>query len=228
MVNCKNQAHPSHDHLPLPRWQGQYRCVLFIAQPMQYAVRIMNRASSDEDLMLRYRDGEASAFETLYERYRGPLFRYLFRQCGNEAVAEELFQDIWIKLIQARERYQVQAKFKTYLYHIAHNRLIDHYRRSTYGVPASFAGDDPPDMDDFPGSEVDRPDHVVDQQQQFDRLLELAEQLPEAQREAFLLRQQANMSLDEIATATGVDRETAKSRVRYAVAKLRKGMGMTT
>ena len=66
---------------------------------MHYAVRIMNRGSSDEDLMLRYREGDITAFESLYERHRGPLFRYLFRQCSNRAQAEELFQDIWMKLI---------------------------------------------------------------------------------------------------------------------------------
>ena len=89
---------------------------------------------ADETLMLRYRDGDAGAFEHLYARHKGSLYRYLLRQCGQPAVAEELFQDIWLKLIAARGGYAVQAKFSTWLYRIAHNRLVDHYRASARGL----------------------------------------------------------------------------------------------
>ena len=99
----------------------------------------MDNAAPDEELMNRYRDGDAHAFEVLYTRHKGPLYRYLLRQCGAAALAEELFQDVWMKLIRARERYETRAKFTTYLYHLAHNRLIDHYRRAKAGVPISYA-----------------------------------------------------------------------------------------
>ena len=89
----------------------------------------MDDQPSDEQLMLRFGGGDAAAFDVLYDRHRGGVFRYLLRQCGNRAAAEELFQDIWMNLVQARGRYKVEAKFATYLYTLAHNRLMDHFRR---------------------------------------------------------------------------------------------------
>ena len=83
--------------------------------------------------MLCYRDGDAGAFDALYARHKGGLYRYLLRQCREPAAAEELFQDVWMNLIRARARYTVQAKFTTYLYRLAHNRLIDHYRKHEPG-----------------------------------------------------------------------------------------------
>jgi RNA polymerase sigma-70 factor (ECF subfamily) len=84
---------------------------------------------SDEALMLAYRDGDAGAFDVLYARHRGGTYRYLLRQCRNAGLAEEMFQDVWMNLIRARTGYTVQARFTTYLYRIAHNRLMDHFRR---------------------------------------------------------------------------------------------------
>ncbi len=172
--------------------------------------------------MLRYRDGEVDAFTSLYERHKGPLFRYLLRQCRQAAVAEELFQDIWMNLIRARERYEVRAKFKTYLYSLAHNRVIDHYRRQSTGVPLSYDDDpDDPLIDRLPAQDQTEPQNVAEAREQARRLMSALEALPEAQREAFLLREETGMSLEEIAAVTGVNMETAKSRLRYAVAKLR-------
>ena len=91
----------------------------------------MPREDSDEALMLRYRNGDARAFERLYERHKGALFRYFLRQCSQRAVAEELFQDVWTSLVRSRDRYRVRAKFTTLLYRMAHNRIIDHRRSST-------------------------------------------------------------------------------------------------
>ncbi|MFO1349747.1 MAG: RNA polymerase sigma factor [Gammaproteobacteria bacterium] len=186
----------------------------------------MRADDTDETLMLRYRDGDARAFEALYTRHKGPLFRYLLRQCGNTTNAEELFQDIWFKLVRARNGYSVKAKFTTYLYHMAHNRLIDHYRAQARGLPLSYS-DDPDDdvLDGIPAAHHDQPDQREDRRRQVERLLALLGMLPEAQREAFLLREEAGLSLEEIAQATGVPPETAKSRLRYALAKLRSGMG---
>lgn len=185
----------------------------------------MSNTRSDEALMLDYAAGNAHAFEILYGRHKGPLYRYLLRQCRLPAVAEELFQDVWMNLIRARARYQPRAKFTTYLYKLAHNRLIDHYRQQGRGVPISY--DDDPDeslLDRQPAATQTQPDTRVGLARQAGQLLKLIEGLPEAQREALLLREEAGMSLEEIAAATGVNMETAKSRVRYAVAKLRHGM----
>ena len=93
----------------------------------------MDNAAPDEELMTRYRDGDARAFEVLYTRHKGPLYRYLLRQCGAAALAEELFQDVWMNLIRTRERYEARAKFTTWLYTLAHHRVIDHHRRQGAG-----------------------------------------------------------------------------------------------
>ena len=90
---------------------------------------------TDEQLMEQYRDGNARAFDVLYERHKGGIYRYLLRQCNNAATAEELFQDVWMNLVRSRQRYTIQAKFTTYLYRMAHNRLIDYYRKSSRGLP---------------------------------------------------------------------------------------------
>jgi len=179
---------------------------------------------SDEELMERYRDGDAGAFDFLYGRHKGGVYRYLLRQCGGRGVAEELFQDVWMNLIRARSTYRVTAKFTTWLYRLAHNRLIDHYRARAGGMPVSFDAEDGPVMDSIPAARGDDPAVSADIKQQAGRLLQLIADLPEAQREAFLMQQESDMSVEDIAEATGVNRETAKSRLRYALARLRAGM----
>lgn len=179
---------------------------------------------SDEQLMESYRDGDSGAFDVLYGRHKGGVFRYMLRQCGNQGVAEELFQEVWMNLIRTRHAYTVQARFSTYLYRLAHNRLIDYYRSQAGGVPASFDDDNAVALESIAGARGSDPAVDVDARQQARRLLQLISELPEAQREAFLLQQESDMSVEEIAQATGVNRETAKSRLRYAIAKLRQGM----
>ena len=181
--------------------------------------------SSDEELMLLYRDGDAGAFDVLYARHKGGVYRYLLRQCREAPVAEELFQDVWMSLIRARRGYTVQAKFTTYLYRLAHNRLVDHYRKTSPAVLVALEEEGGEAILEVP-DERDRPaDEALDTRRQAERLLELVALLPEAQREAFLMQQEAGMSVEEIAQATGVTRETAKSRLRYAMSRLKQGMG---
>ncbi len=99
--------------------------------------------------MLCYRDGDAGAFDALYARHKGGLYRYLLRQCREPAAAEELFQDVWMNLIRARAAYTVQAKFTTYLYRLAHNRLIDHYRKVNQATVTSFDAEDGPAVEEL-------------------------------------------------------------------------------
>jgi len=174
--------------------------------------------------MLCYRDGDAGAFDALYARHKGGLYRYLLRQCRNAQAAEELFQDVWMNLIRARAGYTVQAKFTTYLYRLAHNRLIDLYRRNAHATVTSFEDEDCEALAELPDEREQPAADALDTKRQAARLLELLAGLPEAQREAFLLQQEGGMSVEEIARATGVTRETAKSRLRYAMGKLRQGM----
>jgi RNA polymerase sigma-70 factor (ECF subfamily) len=185
----------------------------------------MHREMSDEALMLAYRDGDAAAFEVLHGRWRGRLYRYLLHQCGNAATADELYQDIWLKVVGARLRYEVAAKFSTWLFRIAHNRLMDHFRSQgrtrleSFGE--HFGEEDAPALDP-PAAECDRPERMLERKALVQRLLDCIEALPAAQREAFLLAEEGEMSVDEIAAAAGVKRETAKSRLRYAIDKLRR------
>ena len=129
-----------------------------------------------------------------------------------------------MNLIRARATYTVQARFTTYLYRLAHNRLVDHYRAHAGNVAASFDDVDGPALDNLEAPREADPAVNADVRQQARQLLQLIEDLPPPQREAFLLQQESDMSLEEIAEATGVNRETVKSRLRYAVAKLREGM----
>lgn len=181
----------------------------------------MPREESDEALMLRYRNGEVRAFELLYQRHKGPLFRFMLRQCAQRAVAEELFQDVWTNLIHSRERYRVRAKFTTLLYRMARNRLID-YRRSAGAnpghdaasaeQPAETAGVDP------------GPQNLLEAERAGARIRALIAALPADQRDAFLLREEGGLRLEQIAEVTGVGTETVKSRLRYAVAKLKQAL----
>jgi len=173
---------------------------------------------SDESLMLAYAAGDAAAFERLYHRHRGKLYRFLARQLhGNGALADELFQDVWQRVISARQSWTPEAAFSTWLYRIAHNRLADHWRALQHRPPA------PEDADE----RTERmPDHDTPERQlsEFEerRRLHLAlDELPQEQREVILLRLQQDLSLEEIGEITGVGRETVKSRLRYAMDKLR-------
>ena len=173
---------------------------------------------TDESLMLSYGDGNLRSFEILYGRYKDPLYRFILRQCVNSSIAEELFQDVWSRLIKARETYQVSAKFRTWLYQIAQNRLIDHYRKESSNKSVSHSSDE---LDILAADESEQPDRRTESSKKADNLLKCVERLPDSQKQAFLLKQEAGLSVAEIAEITGVNEETAKSRIRYAVKKLR-------
>ena len=185
----------------------------------------MTDENSDEALMLRFQAGDASAFDTLYARHRGGLFRFILRQCRIRGTAEELFQDVWMNLIQAKARYRVEAQFRTYLYTLAHNRVIDFFRSHSRAEAILFDSDDESDAtQSIPGSRIDEPQVQAEAREQGTAILRVLEGLPAPQREAFLLHEEAGLSVEEIAAATGVSFEAAKSRLRYAVAKLREGL----
>ena len=126
-----------------------------------------------------------------------------------------------MRVIRARERYKVTASFSTYVYQIAHNLLIDHYRKTAGKLPVSY--DDDPEANEAILVDNGQPavETKVDSNRQLDEVLTAIGELPDAQREAFLLKEESGMSLDEIAEVTGVNRETAKSRLRYTIRKLR-------
>lgn len=175
----------------------------------------MDEAPEDSALMLRYRDGDVVAFEVLYKRHNDALYRYLLRLCHHRDTAEDIFQEVWGKIIKARENYRPTAKFATFLYRVAHNCFIDHIRRNKrHTLTVAVEPDNHPDPGDLPEMQTER--HLARR-----RLIDALEHLPEEQRDVFLLREEAGLDLDQIASITGTNRETAKSRLRYAVAKLR-------
>lgn len=182
----------------------------------------MDGGPTDEGLMCAFRDGDAAAFDTLYRRHRAPLFRFLLRQCAGGAV-EELVQDCWLRVIQAREGYQPTARFTTWLYRIAHNRLMDHFRAHARSALESYADGERlrEVLESAPAPALQEPASQLERAQLGAVLLQALQALPAAQREAFLLQEEGGLSVEEIALATGVGRETAKSRLRYATARLR-------
>jgi RNA polymerase sigma-70 factor (ECF subfamily) len=175
---------------------------------------LLQPEETDEALMLAYQAGDAAAFDRLYRRHKDALFRFLLRSANDRAVAEEVFQDVWMNLVRARKSYRPTARFSTYLYQVAHNRLVDVWRRQR---PLDELSDDLPA--DTPG-----PEHIAIGQDASRHLLTLIAALPAEQREAVLLHEERGLSLDEIASVTGAGRETIKSRLRYALDKLRRGM----
>jgi len=173
---------------------------------------------NDTALMLRYQDGNMAAFETLYKRHRGPLFRFLLHRIGNQQFAEDVFQEVWSRVIRSRENYRPNAKFTTYIYHIARNCAVDHYRRT--GKQESVISDGDDCVAESVASTGNPVAAAVNRDMRNALSMALSE-LPVEQREAFLLREESGLSLDEIATVTRVGKETVKSRLRYALGKLR-------
>jgi len=204
-----------------------------VTAALDHAAHSAGDPPADEDLMLRYAVGDAASFEQLYARHRAGLFRFILRQCGDRSTAEELFQDVWSRLIQARAAYRPDARFATWLYTLAHNRIVDWYRKRSKVVWLQFGGED--DALDMEGAlpsllgqvaalRTEQPEVRAESRQLAARLLQLLESLPPAQREAFLLHQEGGLSVAEIAAVTHTAVETAKSRLRYAIARLRLGL----
>ena len=163
--------------------------------------------------MLAYGRGNAAAFETLYLRHRGALYRFMLRAIKHRAAAEELFQEAWIRVIESRSRYAPRARFTTWLYTIAHNLLVDHWRRKGLTLVQLD--------EELAGAAPDDPARQAEAREALARLVRIIETLPAAQREAFLLHEEAGLTVAEIAQVTGSSEESAKSRLRYAMAKLK-------
>jgi len=179
---------------------------------------------TDEQLMLAYGAGSAAAFEVLYGRWRRQIYRFLIRQCASAGTADELYQDVWLRVVNARRQYTVAAKFSTWLFRIARNRLIDHWRSEGRKPVAEM-----PEVDDCETDPVDsvaapdelQPEKIMERKERVRLVVCAVESLPDMQREVFLLHEEGGLTIDEIATLTGVGHETAKSRLRYAMTRLR-------
>ncbi|MCI0414245.1 RNA polymerase sigma factor [bacterium] len=185
----------------------------------------MNEPASDEVLMLRYKDGDLSAFEVIIEKHQQPLFSFVYRFCNDYHQAQDLVQDVFLRLVKMAKNYEPKAKFTTYLYTIAHNVCIDYLRRKKKRQSVSLS--DPIDAENGMTLEETMKDGRANpqrdfQQKSFEQALHQAvEDLPPEQREVFLLREQQNLAFDEIARIVGCLPSTAKSRMRYALQSIR-------
>ncbi len=180
---------------------------------------------TDESLMLRYAGGELSAFDTLYTRHEMAVWRFVFRSVRNQAVADDLMQGVWFAVARQAGVYEAKASFRTWLFTIAHNRMVDHFRTSRHHTSLDGNSDEDQALHETLAADSGfGPVRQLQSREQAAALIHAVEALPAQQREAFLLQAEAGLSVDEIAAATGVNFETAKSRLRYARSSLKQSL----
>jgi len=192
---------------------------------------------TDDALMSAYAQGDASAFERLYARHQAGLYRFIRRLLSTALAAQtdEVFQDTWLKVVNARQQWAPQgASFRTWLFTLANHRVIDIWRRSGREVSMSTDDDSPWEPDaggaawqqwPMPASASPHSDDLAFWRRAGERLLGCLEELPLAQRSTFLLHHDDELPLAEVARTLEVGFETAKTRLRYAMSKLRTCMG---
>ena len=180
-----------------------------------------SKETSDENLMLLYQQGEQAAFETLYRRYKDVLYRYFLKHCSDRSQSEELYQEVWIKLINNAAHYKPKAKFKTYLFTIAHNMLVDFYRKAKPLQTIEFEETEMTEEFTNNPTPLAMPEDEFTLKQKTNLFIQTLEALPADQKEAAILHFEQEMSVQEIAEITQVKTETAKSRLRYAKNKLK-------
>lgn len=173
----------------------------------------------DESLFLAYGKGDVTAFTTLYARYNPSLYRYFLRQTDAKVSAEDLYQDVWQKVIRGAANYQPTAKFSTWLFTIAHNTLVDHYRQQ--GRANEVMDDKQNSLADDSESHAEQPVDALNIARIKGSLLFCLNKLPLHQRETFILKEEAGLSSKEVAHIVGGGVEAIKSRLRYAFKNLR-------
>ncbi|NOR19020.1 MAG: sigma-70 family RNA polymerase sigma factor [Xanthomonadales bacterium] len=170
---------------------------------------------TDEQLMQQYANGNAKAFDQLYARHRNALYRYFNRQVNNASTANDLYQGAWEKIIKSRTKYKKTAPFTAWMYRIAHNHLVDYFRR--------LKPDDSLQTDILADQQPGPAQGAIDGEQKEQLMAEICA-LPAEQRNTLLLKLESGLKMEEIASVTGVSRETVKSRLRYAVDKLKRSL----
>lgn len=180
---------------------------------------------TDEHLMQAFAAGDARAFETLYDRHALPVWRFVRRSLSDASVADDLVQDVWFTLVRHAPQYEPRAKFRTWLFTLAHHRLVDHWRTHRHHTSLDAHAEDGAALAETLAAESGfGPERCLSSREQAQALLDALADLPAAQREAFLLQAEGGLSVADIAQATGVSPETAKSRLRYARARLREAL----
>jgi RNA polymerase sigma-70 factor, ECF subfamily len=207
-------------------------CVIAASEgPVDTALRMQRldaeqEQHADEALMRAYGRGDVRAFEALYARHKGATYRYFLRHAGDDAAtAAELHQDLWLKVVGARERYEAQSKFSTWLYTLARHRMVDHWR-SRQGVTLATLEDEATARQAEECASAlhdgdDDPMYAAINGETRSRLVEALATIPQLQRDAFLLHVEGGLSLEQISRLTAATSETVKSRLRYAYRRLR-------
>jgi RNA polymerase sigma-70 factor (ECF subfamily) len=180
---------------------------------------------TDEELMLAYKQGNVAAFQQLITRYQRMLFGVTLAHVHYErATAEDIIQNVWMRVIQHKDQYEVKASFKTYLFTIQRSVLIDYLRANKRHINLSWEeltdGEEPSDLDDW-GQSADDPELIAIRRQSAAKLHAMVKNLPEHHQIVLHYVLFADLSLPEIATQMGVSLECAKSRLRYAKQALR-------
>lgn len=179
----------------------------------------LDSGESDDQLMLAYTKGHLQAFDRLYARHGKPLYAYFCRNCRGTGVAEELYQDVWLRVISSAKKYDGKGRFRSWLFTLAHNRLVDFYRSNENKVKMEELG---PEQ-----ASVERVDKQVEASLVAKRLDEMVQTLPLEQKTAFYLREESGFAIKDIAEIQGISLEAAKSRLRYAYKKLREKLDAT-
>lgn len=179
--------------------------------------------ATDEALMRAWQQGDAAAFEEIYRRHRGPVYRFVRRQCSAGAHADDVFQEVWMTFIRQRDTWEPRAALRTFIYRIAHTRLVDRHRARMreLGVIALSLDDEDDAPEPVDMCQCAEPEAEAARRSDARALERCLGELPVAQREAFLLKEEAGMSIPEMSDALAVDAEALKSRVRYAIRRLR-------
>jgi RNA polymerase sigma factor (sigma-70 family) len=177
---------------------------------------------SDEVLIARYVRGDAQAFTQLYRRHELRVWRYLERNVGNRATAEELMQEVWFAVARDAEDWRPIARFTTWLFTIARNRMLDALRARRPQVSLDVVGhEDPAVVERLTADAISGPLAAVEARDQAAALKAALSRIPPEQRDALLLQLEGDLSVEEVAAVTGTGFETVKSRLRYARTQLR-------
>lgn len=194
--------------------------------PGQADPKAMLADTPDEDLMVQYQQGEVRAFEILLTRHKKPVFNFILRYVGDRETAEDLLQETFMRVIKGADAYKRQAKFTTWLYTIARNLCVDqtrrrkHRRHASLDAPMSASEESGTLLDVIPGSEM-ASDRKSVNKELHETMQRAIGSLSEEQREVFLMREFLDMPFKQIADVVGVPENTVKSRMRYALEKLR-------
>ena len=180
--------------------------------------------STDEALLLAYARGNTASFQELYDRHERAVYRFLLRSVRTPSVAEEILQEVFLSVIRSAPSYEPRARFTTWLYRIARNRLVDHWRSREPATITSLDdvdGFDVPLIEQLVADASGQPEQIALDRGRAQEFTKAVEDLPAPQREAFLLHAEAGLTIEQISAVTGCPRESIKSRLRYACTKLR-------